>query len=136
MKDLRDKLWQLLRMKMRFATTGAIATGVDYVIYIALVDRVFSPVVSNLISYPCGVIVNFTLHRKFVFQVRGPAWRAFLLSVLVSVGGLGLSTLLIHTLSQMEFFAAHQPITKLASASVVFFYNFYLKRFVFEGKFV
>lgn len=136
MKALRDKLWALLRMKMRFAMTGAIATGVDYVIYVALVDRVFSPVVSNLISYPCGVMVNFTLHKRFVFQVRGPAWRAFVLSVLVSVGGLGLSTLIIHGLSQIGFFAAHQPITKLASASVVFFYNFYLKRYVFEGRFV
>ncbi len=123
-------------MKLRFAMTGAVATGVDYVVYIALVNRIFSPVVSNLISYPCGVVVNFMLHKRFVFHLEGRPARAFMLSILVSVGGLGLSTLLIHGLSQLDFFAAHQPVTKLAAAGVVFFYNFYLKRFVFEGKFM
>ncbi len=123
-------------MKLRFAMTGAIATAVDYSIYIALVNRVFSPVVSNLVSYPCGVLVNFMLHRRFVFKMQGKPARTFALSVLVSVGGLGLSTLLIHGLSQVAFFAAHQPVTKLAAAGVVFFYNFYLKRFVFEGRFM
>ncbi len=123
-------------MKLRFAMTGAVATGVDYLVYVALVGRVFPPVVSNLISFPCGVVVNFMLHRRFVFHMRGTPARTFALSVLVSLGGLALSTLIIHLLSQLEFFAAHQPLTKLAAAGVVFFYNFYLKRFVFEGRFV
>lgn len=136
MTALWKKLWELFQLKLRFAMTGAVATGVDYVVYLALVNRIFAPVVSNLISYPCGVLVNFVLHRRFVFHLQGSTSRAFGLSVLVSAGGLGLSTLLIYGLSQIDFFAAHQPVTKLASAFVVFFYNFYLKRFVFEGKFV
>ncbi|MBX2929401.1 MAG: GtrA family protein [Saprospiraceae bacterium] len=136
MTALWKKLWELFQLKLRFAMTGAVATGVDYVVYLALVNRIFVPVVSNLISYPCGVLVNFVLHRRFVFHLQGSTYRAFGLSVLVSAGGLGLSTLLIYGLSQIDFFAVHQPVTKLASAFVVFFYNFYLKRFVFEGKFV
>jgi putative flippase GtrA len=136
MTALWKKLWELFQLKLRFAMTGAVATGVDYVVYLALVNRIFTPVVSNLISYPCGVLVNFVLHRRFVFHLQGSTSRAFGLSVLVSAGGLGLSTLLIYGLSQIDFFALHQPVTKLASAFVVFFYNFYLKRFVFEGKFV
>lgn len=136
MTALWKKLWELFQLKLRFAMTGAVATGVDYVVYLALVNRIFAPVVSNLISYPCGVLVNFVLHRRFVFHLQGSTSRAFGLSVLVSAGGLGLSTLLIYGLSQIDFFAVHQPVTKLASAFVVFFYNFYLKRFVFEGKFV
>lgn len=136
LRALWQKLWELFRMKLRFAMTGAVATGVDYVVYLALVNRVFAPAVSNLISYPCGVAVNFILHRRFVFHMKGKPTRVLALSALVSLGGLGLSTLLIHGLSQLAFFAAHQPITKLAAAGVVFFYNFYLKRFVFEGRFV
>ncbi len=135
-KYLWSRLRQLFWMKLRFAMTGAVATGVDYTVYLLLVDKVFSPVASNLISYPCGVVVNFLLHKRFVFELRGKPWRAFALSVLVSAGGLGLSTLLIYGLSQLDFFAAHQPVTKLVSAGVVFFYNFYLKRLVFEGRLV
>jgi len=133
---LRQKIANLLMMKARFAMTGAFATGVDYVIYLSLVNRVFSPVVSNLIAYPCGVLVNFVLHRRFVFHMKGKPARTFLFSILVSAGGMGLSTLLIYALSQVTFFSEHQPVTKLVSASVVFFYNFYLKRFVFEGRFM
>jgi putative flippase GtrA len=133
---LRQKIANLLIVKARFAMTGAFATGVDYIVYLLLVNRVFTPVISNLISYPCGVLVNFMLHRRFVFHMKGQPGRTFLFSVLVSVGGMGLSTLLIYLLSEVSFFSEHQPITKLASASVVFFYNFYLKRFVFEGRFM
>lgn len=133
---IRQKITSLLMMKARFAMTGALATGLDYLVYLILVNRVFSPVISNLISYPCGVILNFALHRRFVFHMKGKPVRTFMFSILVSSGGLGLSTLLIYGLSQITFFAEHQPVTKLTSAAVVFFYNFYLKRFVFEGRFM
>jgi putative flippase GtrA len=131
-----QSLFQLLKVQLRFAMTGAFATGIDYVIYLTLVNRVFSPVISNLISYPCGALINFLLHRKFVFHMTGSTSATLALSFLVSLGGMGLSTGLIYLLTQMDFFATHQPITKLLSAGVVFFYNFFLKRFVFERKFV
>ena len=131
-----QSIYNLLKVQFRFAMTGAFATGIDYIIYLALVNRIFSPVVSNLISYPCGALVNFMLHRKFVFHMTGTTSATLALSFTVSLGGMGLSTLLIYLLSQMDFFALHQPITKLVSAGVVFFYNFFLKRFVFERKFV
>ena len=123
-------------MKARFAMTGAVATTVDYVIYLVLVSRFFSPVVSNIISYSCGMVINFLLQKRFVFELRGSPYRAFLLSLMVSTGGMALSTGIIYGLTQMEFFTRHQYITKLCATGVVFFYNFYLKRFVFERRFI
>ena len=87
---IRQKITSLLMMKARFAMTGALATGLDYLVYLILVNRVFSPVISNLISYPCGVILNFALHRRFVFHMKGKPVRTFMFSILVSSGGLGL----------------------------------------------
>lgn len=131
-----EKLWGLFQLKARFAMTGAVATTVDYVLYLLLVGRFFSPVVSNIISYSCGMAVNFLLQKRFVFALRGSAYRAFVLSMMVSLGGMALSTGIIYSLTQLDFFNRHQYITKLCATGTVFFYNFYLKRYVFERKFI
>jgi len=131
-----EKLWGLFQMQARFAMTGAVATTVDYVLYLLLVGRFFSPVVSNIISYSCGMVINFLLQKRFVFALRGSACRAFALSMMVSLGGMALSTGIIYSLTQLDFFNRHQYITKLCATGTVFFYNFYLKRYVFERKFI
>ncbi|MCO6493138.1 MAG: GtrA family protein [Phaeodactylibacter sp.] len=136
MKLNGEKLRGLFRMKAKFAMTGAVATTVDYVVYLVLVARFFSPVVSNIISYSCGMVINFLLQKRFVFVLQGSPYRAFGLSLGVSLGGMALSTGIIYGLTRLEFFSEHQYITKLCATGMVFFYNFYLKRYVFERKFI
>lgn len=131
-----EKLRGLFRMKAKFAMTGAVATTVDYVVYLILVARFFSPVVSNIISYSCGMVINFLLQKRFVFVLQGSPYRAFGLSLGVSLGGMALSTGIIYGLTRLEFFSENQYITKLCATGMVFFYNFYLKRYVFERKFI
>ncbi|MEZ5056632.1 MAG: GtrA family protein [Saprospiraceae bacterium] len=116
--------------------TSAIATAVDYALYMALVTWFFGPVVSNIISYTIAVVINFTLQKKYIFDLQRRVRTAFILSVLVSLGGLLLSTGIIYFLTRDSFFMENQIITKLIATGLVFFYNFYLKRFVFEKKFI
>lgn len=130
-----EKLRKLLLLKAKFASSSAVATLLDYGLYLWLVNRIFPPVTANVISYSCAVGVNFLLQKRFVFTLKGPAWRAFALSMLVSVGGLLLSTAIVYGLSKWPFFAERQYLTKLATTGIVFFYNFYLKRYVFEQRF-
>ncbi|MDX1665932.1 MAG: GtrA family protein [Saprospiraceae bacterium] len=131
-----NKLKVLLAMKVRFAMTGAVATAVDYLLYLLLVSYFFSPVVSNLISFSIAVVLNFLMQKRFVFLLQRSFSSALLGSLLVSAGGLTLSTAIIYALSQSTFFDQRQYITKLCATGVVFFYNFYLKRFVFEKRFI
>ena len=133
---LISKLKKLLFLKMKFALSSSVATGVDYVLYLSLVHNIFSPVPSNIISASCGMIVNFILQKKFVFDLKRSVRSAFLLSVLVSVGGITLGTTIVYLLSNIPFFNLHQYITKICATGIVFFYNFYLKRFVFEKQFI
>ena len=44
--------------KLKFAASGAIATAVDYVLYVWIVKTV-DPVLANIISYSIAVTVNF-----------------------------------------------------------------------------
>ncbi len=129
-----QKLFKLLLLQIRFAVSGFVATLIDYGLYLGLVNRVLPPVGANMISYSIAVVVNFILHRKFVFQLQRPSKQAFILSMMVSVGGLGISSSIIYLLSRQSFFNEHQYITKLISTGIVFFYNFFFKRYVFEKR--
>lgn len=135
-KDIRTKLKDLFLLKAKFAMTSAVATTLDYVVYLSLVNRVFSPALSNVISYSCGMVLNFILQKRFVFDLQRSVSKAFMLSMLVSLGGMGLSTLIVSSLSKIDFFDTRQYITKIIATGMVFFYNFYLKRYVFEKRFI
>lgn len=129
------KLYMLLEQKIKFAIASVIATSTDYALYLLFTLYLhFAPVPSNIVSASTGMLINFFLHKRMVFTLQRKAHHAFLLSVIVSVGGIGLGTALIYLLTQHLFFLRHQYITKLIATATVFFYNFYLKRFAFEKK--
>jgi len=123
-------------MKVKFAMSSSVATIVDYVLYQVLVRYFFSPVVSNLISATVGMVINFFLQKKYIFELKRSVNIAFIISLLVSVGGIGISTIIIHFLNNSEILSGNQYIIKAIATGTVFFYNFYLKRFAFEKRII
>ncbi len=123
-------------MKVRFAMSSSIATTVDYVLYQVLVKYVFSPVTSNIISATVGMLINFVLHKKYIFKLNRSVKAAFLISLLVSIGGISIGTFIVKYLNGINFFNTNQYIIKAIATGIVFFYNFYMKRFAFEKKFL
>ena len=123
-------------MKVKFAMSSSVATIVDYVLYQVLVRYFFSPVVSNLISATVGMVINFFLQKKYIFELKRSVNIAFIISLLVSVGGIGISTIIIHFLNNSEILSGNQYIIKAIATGTVFFYNFYMKRFAFEKRII
>lgn len=107
----------------------------DYFLYLILVNYFLDPIVSNLISAGTGMLINFLLQKRYIFQLERKVGHAFLISLATSVLGIGLSTLFIYLLIQIPFFMEYQFITKGIVTGSIFFYNFYMKRFAFERKF-
>ncbi len=120
--------------KMKFAFTSVIATAFDYVLYLILFYNFFSPEVSNIISYSCAVVLNFTLQKKYVFTIKGKVQSAFLMSMTFSLIGLVLSTIMISVLNKLDVFFQYQFLTKIIVTGIIFFYNYYTKRFSFERR--
>jgi len=120
--------------KMKFAFTSVVATAFDYILYLILFYNFFSPEVSNIISYSCAVLLNFTLQKKYVFRIKGKIQTAFLISMMFSLIGLVLSTILISALNTIDVLFHYQYLTKVIVTGVMFFYNYYTKRFAFEGR--
>ncbi|MEL7020403.1 MAG: GtrA family protein [Bacteroidota bacterium] len=136
MKDFLAKIRELFWMKAKFALTGSVATIVDMTLFYLLEQFFTTAVIANIISYSCGMIINFVLQRRFIFDLQRKLSMAFVGALLVSLGGLALSTFIISHFEQYAFFQAHAILSKIIATGIVFFYNFYLKRYVFEKKFV
>ena len=135
-QNARQKIIQLIRKTFRFAISGGIATLVDYAIYFILFNQGTKPTIAQAIAYSIAVVCNFLLQRAFVFDQKGKTWSTFLFSIGISVGGLLISTLLIHVLNQYSWFYEHQLVTKILATGILFFYNFFLKRYAFERRFL
>ncbi len=131
---LIEKIKNFIIPKIKFATTSAVATAVDYSLYLILVNYLFSPVIANIIAASCGMLINFLLQKRFIFSLERRTSAAFAWSVTFSLIGIGLSTTLIFYLNKIAFFAQYQFITKLLAMGLIFLYNFYTKRFAFERK--
>ena len=133
MTGMRENSWKFVREKIPFALSGLVATGINYGVYLLLVDRYLPPGPATLIAYSSSVIVNFFLQRYFVFELNRSLRSAFAWSMLVSAGGLLLDWLIVTGLHRFPLVGGAEWAIKLVATFLVFFYNFYLKRYVFEG---
>ncbi len=136
MKINFDKIIELVLLKAKFASTGLVATVVEYFLYSVLILFGFTLQLAQFISYAIAMIINFFLQKRFVFQLKRSTQQAFIGAVLVSLGGLGLNFLIYSSLIQIDFFKVNHYLSKIGATGIVFFYNFYLKRYVFEKKFI
>lgn len=121
--------------KIKFATTSALATSVDYLIFFLFVHFTSNDyaVAAQVLAYSCGLITNFFLQKKFIFMLKRSVYRTFQLSVTFSLIGLIVSSSFIFLLSKIDFFSIHLIFAKILITGTMFLYNFYTKRFAFEG---
>lgn len=123
-------------MKTKFAASSGLATLVDMGLFALLAKITSIPVeVINIISSLVGMVFNFILQKKYIFQLNRKVRTAFILSLIVSLGGIFISTSIIYGLKTIDIFQTYPILAKIIATGIVFFYNFYLKRFSFEKKF-
>ena len=124
-------------MKTKFAASSGVATLVDMGLFALLAKVTSFPVeVINIFTSLVGMVINFVLQKKYIFELNRKVRTAFLLSLTVSIGGIALSTSIIYGLKTLEIFQLYPILAKIIATGIVFFYNFYLKKFSFEKKFL
>lgn len=137
MSELVQKLKKLFFIQLRFALTSSMATLVDLGLWTLLTYlELLAPEPANIVSGFCGMVVNFFLQKRYVFDLQRKVSTAFIMALVVSLGGIALGTFIISLLVQIPFFTGDfQILAKLCATGIVFFYNFFLKRYVFEKRF-
>lgn len=135
MRFSTSHLRKLLRLQAKFFTSSILATGVDYALFFLLDWVFFGPVAAHAISYPIAVLVNYFLQKQFIFEMRRKPGTAFAMAMALSAAGWGIGTALLFFLVKIPLFATAPVLAKLLVTGLLFFYNFYGKRFAFEKRF-
>lgn len=118
---------------IKFFTSSVIGTGVDLVSFFLLCYFLYPPA-ANIISAGAGMLTNFMLQRRFVFETTRSLKASFLLSLFFSIGAILLGSLFIYLLIQIDFFRQQPLFAKLIPTTIIFFYNFETKRIAFEKR--
>lgn len=148
MNPFREQAKQFFILFGRFAVAGALASVINFAVFNGLFYWVFAlpaldpssaefkqkSVLADLIAYACGVLFNYVLHKRFIFESRRTVSTTFVLYILVSLGGMAMSAGLTWFFIKILFFAEHPYLMKVLTMGLVFIYNFFSKRFAFEKR--
>jgi len=131
-----SKIFDLLKLKLQFGFASLLATGIDYTVFLVLVNINIQAVTAHYISASIGMLVNFIVQNKYVFLRERALLNVFVLSMAVSIFGIVLGGFLMGWIQKFTFWNSHLYLAKLLVTGSVFFYNFYLKRYAFEKRFI
>lgn len=123
-------------MKQRiifFFLLSLVGTGIDFLVYSGLVYLAVFPTAAHVVSYPSGMICNFLLQRRFIFSQQRTLRSTVSLALGFWMVGYGLTLGILHLLVEQTFFNLHPFFAKLCVMGFSFFYNFFTRRFAFEG---
>ncbi len=115
---------------VKFFTSSLLATAVDFLLY-ALLISALAPAGAHLLSASVGMLINYVLQLRWVFRPSRGVVTSFLLSLLFSLGGIALGTLIIYALTTWTPLAAFPLPAKIITTGLVFTYNYLTKKIAF-----
>ncbi len=119
----------------RYGFVGGMAFLVDYGTLFALTHYAGVPYLwSAAIAFVLGLITNYLISISWVFQHsrKMQVWQEFLFFAFIGVIGLGLNELIMYIGS--DLIHLHYMISKLISTAIVFFWNFFARKFLLFNK--
>lgn len=120
---------------VRYAVVGGIAFVVDYgSLYLLTELAGLNHLVSAAIAFILGLATNYLLSISWVFRnsrrMRGAV--EFSVFALVGIVGLGLNEAIIWL--GTDVLGLHYMLSKVASTAIVFFWNFFGRKFLLFSK--
>ena len=119
----------------RYGFVGGVAFLVDYGTLFVLTHYAGVPyLLSAAIAFILGLVTNYLISISWVFQHSGKmrVWQEFVCFAIIGVIGLGLNELIMYVGTDMMHL--HYMISKLISTAIVFFWNFFARKFMLFNK--
>jgi putative flippase GtrA len=112
----------MLERLVRFGMVGALATGVQYLILVALVRWAgLWPPVASALGFLVSAVGNYLLNYHFTFFSRQPHAPAALKFLILSTVGLALNAALMEHLMDLGW---HYLVAQVFVTAIVFLWNF------------
>lgn len=121
-----------IRQFLKFFVTSVLATLIDLCAYAALVTaELINPAGAHVLGQCSGLVVAFIAQKLFVFDQQRALGTAFGVATGLWAIGLGLGTLMIAGLTSLPFLGDYPVIPKLFVVGLMFWYNYFTRRFAF-----
>lgn len=118
-------------MIIRYGLLSGVGVVVDVLIFKALIGVELNYILANIIAFIFSFTINFLLTVKFVFSYQFSKKTDFLnkfsQTLIVSLMGLGLSTMLLILMHEWLQFSL--LISKITSVIIVFMWNYSLRKY-------
>ncbi len=113
---------------MKFLSVGAIATIIQYVIFIALVELgKVEAVTASALGYGLSSIFNYLLNYHFTFSSNAKHHIAAVKFAIVVIIGLTLNSLIMYVL--VNGFDCHYLLAQIISTGIVLIFNFIIHKY-------
>lgn len=124
---------------IRYSMVGGTATVLDMFLFFILADVLnINHIMSNILSFSSGLMVNFYLSRAWVFESSLDNFgKDFIIFALIGIAGLGLSSFILYFFIDLGFmyiiftFMDKNKIlliSKSFTVFIVFFWNFFARK--------
>jgi putative flippase GtrA len=114
----------------RYFAAGLIALGIDFALYVALTELAgWHYLISATAAFAAGLATVYFFSIFWVFRERsiGPGSREFLLFSVIGIVGLALTAAVLYVLT--DILGLDYRLSKIASAGLVFLFNFGCRKF-------
>ena len=119
---------EILARFIRFAGVGGVATALQYLLLIALVEIVrVAPLYASISSYLASAALNYWANYHFTFSATVPHRQAMPRFVLVSGAGLVINALVFHVVH--TGFGLMYLIAQILASGFVLLWNFLANHF-------
>jgi len=118
---------------VRYGLVVLVAAPIDFFGYLLLLKLGLYPVLAATISFIVSLIANYLMSVQWAFNSDGSSkkTKAFIFLV-IGLVGLALTDLIIWIC--ISFFDIHEIVAKLIALSIVFFWSFGARRYLFQPK--
>ena len=119
----------------RYGFVGGIAFVADYGTLYVLTEYVhLYHLISAGVAFVIGLLVNYVLSIHWVFDEHSSSSKMteFTIFAVIGIIGLGLNELIIYT--GTDVCGLHYMLSKLISTIIVFFWNFFARKYVLFDK--
>jgi putative flippase GtrA len=115
--------YPILRKFISFAAIGVVATGIQYVVLIALVQLLdIAPVVASAIGFVTSAVANYLLNYHLTFESQKAHIDSGIKFIVIASLGLLLNSLIMYM--GIEMLRIHYLLTQLAATGIVLLWNF------------
>lgn len=125
---------ETIKRMVFFGGVSSIATLLDFVLFRFVFYYVLPLFWAEILASLIGMVLNFFLQKKYVFELKRKSYTAFFLSLLFSLIILFFGGFILTQLTKIELFATYISLAKLSTMGIKFLFNFFSKQWVFEKK--